>query len=120
MPRKNVDALAVWDARSRTLIGRIDAVLDEAGSPAAGPASATPLESLARRAMTRQSPPPGEILTVETPPDGPLAEWARPRGTDRSAPVNMGPQPERIDHWDAYVCRFDDVDDDGVWDRPTP
>ena len=23
----------------------------------------------------------------------------------------MGPQPDRADHWDAYVCRFDDADD---------
>jgi hypothetical protein len=33
-------------------------------------------------------------------------------------PANMGPQPERIDHWDAYVCRFDDRDgddEDGRW-----
>ncbi len=133
---KDVDALAVWDAKARTLLGRIDAALAEAapaapaeGAPAAlaarfsPPGGAAPtdapktaaadvqdeqpaadprLAALASRAMTRTPPPPGEILTL--------------------VPRNMGAQPDRIDPWDAYVCRFDRDGDSDDWEplRATP
>lgn len=92
MPPKDVDALAIWDAKARTLIDRIDAVLDESGANAPVVAL-NPLDALVHRVITRTPQPPGEIIW----PD--------------AEPANMGPQSDRIDPWDAYVCRFDDDED---------
>ena len=121
MPRRDADALAVWDAKARTLINRIDAVLNDAtGSSEAAAATVTVdrLPMLVRSIIDRTPPPPGEILT---PPQVHLAvdDIARPTGT-RGMASNMAHQPDRIDHWDAYVCRFDaDSDDDAESERAT-
>lgn len=102
---KDVDAVALWDAKARTLIGRIDAALaiDPPAPLTTAPAGEDPdprLTALARRAMTRTPPPPGEILTL--------------------VPPNMGPGLDRIDPWDAYVCRFDDDTGENEPLRATP
>jgi len=97
MSPKDVDALALWDAKARTLIDRIDEVIDDETRP---PAPLAPLDALVHRVIARTPPPPGEIIDP--------------------APTNMGPQPDRIDQWDAYVCRFDGSDDTGEADRATP
>ncbi|MGH3986960.1 MAG: hypothetical protein ACRDTZ_06540 [Pseudonocardiaceae bacterium] len=99
MPPKDVDAIAVWDAKARTLIDRIDAFLPEEGNTVADVATDDPLDALVHRVIARTPPPAGEILS--------------PR------PTNMGPQPDRIDPWDAHVCRFDS-DGPAECDRPTP
>ena len=121
MPRKDADALAVWDARAREMIGRLDEVLDSSTAsphhsdflPAPDPdrpADGLPLDPrlgrLARRVAGTSTPPPGEILHPE-PVVG--AAWRRDPAP-RAVRPNMGAQEERIDHWDAYVCRFDDDD----------
>lgn len=96
MPPKDVDAIAIWDAKARTLIGRIDAVLGDVTHVAPDDS----LDGLVHRVITRTPPPAGEIL--------------RPARTDDSpsemGQSNMGHQSDRIDHWDAYVCRFGDED----------
>lgn len=66
MSAQDADALALWDARARAVISRLDAAIAGDSAPA----------------------PPGEIV--------------------HPAAVNMGPQPDRIDPWDAYVCRFEE------------
>lgn len=116
MPRKDADALAVWDAKARTVISRIDAALDDNTVAESPTVTSDRLPALVRRIVDRPSPPPGEILT---PPVVHLAvdDVARPAGPV-AGPTNMAHQPDRIDHWDAYVCRFDgDGDDDAESDR---
>jgi hypothetical protein len=117
MPRRDADALAVWDAKARTLINRIDAALEGNGSSETPVTPPDRLPSVVRRIIDRASPPPGEILT---PPMVHLAidDIARPAGTGVT-PTNMAHQPDRIDHWDAYVCRFDDGDDDADSEQAT-
>ena len=130
MPRRDSDALAVWDAKARTAIDRIDAVLEGNGYAAAGvpavadlpveadPETAELLRALAHRVANRAAPPPGEIVT---PPVVHLAVDDLPRPAESDPrPSNMAHQPDRIDHWGAYVCRFDaDPDDDAGSDRAT-
>jgi hypothetical protein len=118
MPRRDADALAVWDAKARTLINRIDAVLNDTTGSSQAAVTVDRLPMLVRTIIDRTSPPPGEILT---PPQVHLAvdDIARPTGT-RGMPSNMAHQPDRIDHWDAYVCRFDtDGDDDAESEQAT-
>ncbi len=103
MRRTDADAHAVWNARARTAIDRINEVLDDLDTTARapGPLPWEPdrrLGQLTRRAAARTPAPPGRIIRPEPP------------GERR--PANMGPQPDRVDHWDAYVCRFDDGADD--------
>jgi hypothetical protein len=93
---RDSDRIAVWDAKARSLVARIDEALDEVHEPADGSADPSnphqsQLDALTRRVMLRTPPPSGRIIKAGTP--------------------NMGPQPDRADHWDAYVCRFDDADD---------
>lgn len=83
--------------------------------PAAGleAARGARLAALASRAARSAGPPPGEVLV---PAVEPRAEWT-PRPVepgadgDRHAAPNMGAAGPRIDHWDAYVCRFDQGED---------
>jgi hypothetical protein len=117
MPRRDADALAVWDAKARTLINRIDAALDDNGSSYAPVATtdrprapADRLPALVHRIIDRASPPPGEIITPP-PAHLPVDDITRPVGAV-GRPRNMAHQPDRIDHWDAYVCRFDEDGDD--------
>lgn len=125
MPPKDVDALAVWDAKARTLIDRIDAVLD--GTTAMDEPPADPLHALVHAVIDRTQPPPGEILTPDvvhrTIDRAPWSAREAGRATTTSrptiTPTNMEHQPDRIDHWDAYVCRFDG-DGAGEPDQPTP
>ena len=96
--QRDSDRLAVWDAKARSLVARIDAALGEVREPADEAADPhdlhqPELDALTRRVMLRTPPPAGRIIKADTP--------------------NMGPQPDRVDHWDAYVCRFDDADDSG-------
>jgi hypothetical protein len=97
---RDSDRKAVWDAKARTLINRIDEVLGEAPPAPAQPDLQPQLDALAQRAMLRTPPPFGRIITP-----GRSADPSRP------APPNMGPQPDRLDHWDAYECRFTDEGD---------
>jgi hypothetical protein len=103
MPPKDADALAVWDAKARTLIDRIDAVLGETEPRVSRAAVDDPITELVHRVIARTPPPAGEILSP-VPSSEPSA-WQTSRPTGQ--PTNMGHQPDRIDHWDAYVCRFD-------------
>lgn len=84
---RDSDRIAVWDAKARALISRIDAALDETRVTPPEPDGSAQLDALTHRVTLRTPPPPGEII--------------------KPAPPNMGPQPDRLDHWDAYVCRFD-------------
>ena len=94
---RDSDRMAVWDAKARALVDRIDAALGEDPVEAPEADTSTQLNALVRRVMLRTQPPGGEIL--------------RPASSNgdilRAAPPNMGPQPDRFDHWDAYVCKFD-------------
>lgn len=94
----------------------IDALIGP-GAAAAAPSSARHggrLEALARRAARSAPPPPGEVLV---PTADSSSEWTpRPGGAsevtdERRAAPNMGAPSTRIDHWDAYVCRFQADDD---------
>lgn len=126
MPRRDSDALAVWDAKARSALDRIDAVLADsqpASEPAGVSAGATAeaphaelMQALVHRVIDRTSPPPGEILTPELVHRA-IDELPHATGT-LPTPTNMAHQPDRIDHWDAYVCRFDG-DDDAEPDRAT-
>jgi hypothetical protein len=69
---KDIDALAIWDAKARTLIGRIDEVIGE---------------DVEVSVIYGPIPPVRQIIGK-----------------------NMGPDPDRIDHWDSYVARFDEED----------
>lgn len=91
------------------VLARIDALIGPDVRPGTElPAGLQPLGALARRAARGAPPPPGEILV---PPVQHDSEWtprpAEPTDAGRGAP-NMGPPAVRIDHWDAYVCRFDE------------
>ena len=92
---RDSDRIAVWDAKARALVDRIDTALGEVHEQAEEPDDPhrPELDALTRRVMLRTPPPPGRIIRADAP--------------------NMGPQPDRVDHWDAYVCRFDDADDSG-------
>lgn len=84
------DRFALWNAQANSALDRIDAVLgDEAEHASPAPSvHSSQLASIVNRAMLRTPPPPGRVI--------------RPTGP------NMGPQPDRPDHWDAFECRFDD------------
>lgn len=121
---KDVDAHAVWNAKARTAIDRIDTVLDQysfhpapvghlpaldmpavdmpAVDVSQGFEGSPALAALAYRAMTRTPPPAGEVIVV------PLGDFVAPLVKARTMPVNMGAATDRIDHWDSYVCRFED------------
>jgi hypothetical protein len=89
------------------MINRIDEVLGETPTAPAEPDLQPQLAALTQRVMLRTPPPPGRIFTP-----------GRSGDESRAAPPNMGPQPYRLDHWDAYVCRFSEEGD--APDRPGP
>lgn len=91
---RDSDRLAVWDAKARALIDRIDSVLGEEHDATPGPDTSVQLDAMTRRVMLRTPRPSGKVFP--TPPP------------------NMGPQPDRLDHWDAYVCRFDAGEEAGA------
>ena len=93
---RDSDRIAVWDAKARSLVARIDEALDELPEPADGSADPSnphqsQLDALTRRVM--------------------LWSRASERPDHQGGHPEHGPQPDRADHWDAYVCRFDDADD---------
>lgn len=92
---RDSDRKAVWDAKARTMINRIDEVLGDNSPAPAEPNLQPQLDALTQRVMLRAPLPPGRIITP-----------GRSADTFRAAPPNMGPQPDRLDHWDAYECRF--------------
>jgi hypothetical protein len=102
MSPRDIDALAIWDAKARSAIGRIDAVLEDAGPPMtdAAPPSQVP-QALVHRVIDRTTPPPGEIITPDMAHH--VVDWTPASGGEPGTPgpTNMAHQPDRIDHWDA-------------------
>lgn len=112
MPHQNPDPrdiLGLIDDLIGPEAGTVPSTPTNSGStPSAGVAHDARLAALASRAARSAQPPPGEVLVPAVEPG---AEWTpRPvKSTDgdRHPAPNMGAGGTRIDHWDAYVCRFD-------------